>query len=233
VLFAQYDALREVRKRARRELAAEARRHEATRWLASCPGMGTVRVAQTPSVVVSPERASARAGSSGRTSAWPSSCARPRTGCAMREGGPLGARAGRQHPRGLNRNGNRTLKQVFKGAATTVIQQRPDDPLYTYYERLLANGTKPTLAKVSLARKIAATALAMWKHKAGSTTRRSPRSRRHSSSRVPARCVATGVVDAFAAEARAESGSEGSIHWMTGRGLPRGHARRAARSPHG
>jgi predicted metal-dependent HD superfamily phosphohydrolase len=32
------------------------------------------------------------------------------------------------------------------------------------YERLLADGTKPNLAKLTLARKIAATVLAMWKH---------------------------------------------------------------------
>jgi transposase len=125
--------------------------------------MGTVRVAQTLSVVVSPERF--------RTSRqfW------SYVGLAivMRSSSDWvrDAKAGRwvraqvASTRGLNRDGNRTLKQVFKGAATTVIQQRPDDPLYTYYERLLANGTKPTLAKVSLARKIAAIALAMWKHK--------------------------------------------------------------------
>ena len=70
-----------------------------------------------------------------------------------------------QSTRGLNLNCNRTLKQVFKGAATTVIRQLPDAPLHRDYERMLANGTKPNLAAVTLARKIAATALAMWKHK--------------------------------------------------------------------
>jgi hypothetical protein len=32
------------------------------------------------------------------------------------------------------------------------------------YERLLTQGTKPNLAKLTLARKIAATVLSMWKH---------------------------------------------------------------------
>jgi hypothetical protein len=55
------------------------------------------------------------------------------------------------------------LKYIFKGAATSVITQRNKDPIYARYERLLDGGTKPTLAKLSLARMIAATVLRMWK----------------------------------------------------------------------
>jgi hypothetical protein len=46
--------------------------------------------------------------------------------------------------RGLTRDFNRTLKQVFKGAATCVVGQHPTDPLHKDYERLLAAGTEPT-----------------------------------------------------------------------------------------
>jgi hypothetical protein len=53
---------------------------------------------------------------------------------------------------------------VFKGAATTVIAQLPGDPLHADYERMLQSGIKPTLAKLTLARKIAAMVLSMWKH---------------------------------------------------------------------
>ena len=74
-------------------------------------------------------------------------------------------RAKVQRTQGLTWNFNHTLREVFKGAATTVIQQYPDHPLHKDYERLLAAGTKPNLAKVTLARKIAAITLAMWKHK--------------------------------------------------------------------
>ena len=39
-----------------------------------------------------------------------------------------------QQTRGLNRNYNHTLKQIFKGAATTVIQRaREEEPLYRHY----------------------------------------------------------------------------------------------------
>ena len=65
--------------------------------------------------------------------------------------------------RGLSRQYNHVLKDIFKGAATTVITQRNKDPIYARYERLLDGGTKPTLAKLSLARMIAATVLRMWK----------------------------------------------------------------------
>ena len=37
-------------------------------------------------------------------------------------------------------------------------------PIYTRYERLVGGGTKPALAKLSLARMIAATVLRMWKN---------------------------------------------------------------------
>ena len=65
--------------------------------------------------------------------------------------------------RGLSRQHNRFLKAIFKGAATTVIMQRTQDPIHGRYQRLLDGGTKPTLAKLSLARMIAATVLRMWK----------------------------------------------------------------------
>ncbi len=49
-------------------------------------------------------------------------------------------------------------------SATTVITQLCKDPIHARYERLLDGGTKPTLAKLSLSRMIAATVLRMWKN---------------------------------------------------------------------
>lgn len=69
-----------------------------------------------------------------------------------------------QQTRGLSRRRNALLKAVFKGAATTVIRQLPDDPLHAHYLRMLDSGIKPTLAKLTLARRIAATVLSMWKN---------------------------------------------------------------------
>jgi hypothetical protein len=66
--------------------------------------------------------------------------------------------------RGLNRNRQATLKNVFKGAAKTVLTQ-PEHPLKLAYDRALAAGTKPNLAQLTLARRIAGAVLAMWKNK--------------------------------------------------------------------
>jgi hypothetical protein len=72
-------------------------------------------------------------------------------------------RAERLRTRGLNRNYNRRLKNIFKGAATTVITQRLG-PMVGDYQRALAQGTKRPMAKLTLARRISATVLAMWKN---------------------------------------------------------------------
>ena len=65
--------------------------------------------------------------------------------------------------RGLNRKRQPVLKAVFKGAATTVITQLREHSLHMDYERMLQSGIKPNLAKLTLARRIAAIVLSMWK----------------------------------------------------------------------
>lgn len=162
LLFEQYDALCQTRDRAQKAPVAESHRHPITRQLETCPGVGEIRAAQIVSVVVSPERFRTR------QQFW-SYCG---FGIVMRSSSdwvrtPRGGwtRATTTQTRGLNRNHNSFLKQVFKGAATSVIQQHPDDPLHKSYERLLEAGAKPNLAKLTLARKLAAITLTMWKKK--------------------------------------------------------------------
>ncbi len=75
----------------------------------------------------------------------------------------LGSRRAVPQTRGLWRQHNRFWKPIFKGAATTLIPQRHKDPIQARYQQLLDGGPKPTLAKLSLARMIAATVLRMWK----------------------------------------------------------------------
>jgi hypothetical protein len=50
---------------------------------------------------------------------------------------------------------------LFKGAAT-MASVRPG-PLQDFYQAALAKGIKPTMARLTLARKIAAIALTLWK----------------------------------------------------------------------
>ncbi len=62
---------------------------------------------------------------------------------------------------GLNANHNHDLKGIFKGAATTA-SVRPG-PFREFYASKLAQGMKPELARLTLARKIAAITLTVWK----------------------------------------------------------------------
>jgi hypothetical protein len=57
----------------------------------------------------------------------------------------------------VNKDHNHHLKDLFKGAATKA-SVRPG-PLLEIYQAALAKGTKPTMARLTLARKIAATTL--------------------------------------------------------------------------
>jgi transposase len=162
-LYAQYDALLPVRADAEQALVGEARRHAITLLLKTCPGMGEIRVAQLLATVVSPHRFRTR------QQFW-SYCG---LGVVMRSSADwvqqLDGRWQRetvQATRGLNRNHNRLLKCVFKGAATTVLgRSAAGDSLRQSYIKLTQAGTKPNLAKLTLARKLAATILAMWKNR--------------------------------------------------------------------
>ena len=62
---------------------------------------------------------------------------------------------------GLNDNHNHDLKNLFKGAAISA-STRPG-PLYDFYVGLLQKGMRPTMARLTLARKIATITLTLWK----------------------------------------------------------------------
>ena len=66
-----------------------------------------------------------------------------------------------QQIRGLNRNHNHEMKEIFKSAATRA--SCATGPFRDFYAALLTNGMKPEMARVTLARKIAAITLTLWK----------------------------------------------------------------------
>jgi transposase len=76
-------------------------------------------------------------------------------------GGKLRRSARAPRTRGLKHNHNPMLKSIFKGAATAAAAK--PGPLQDIYEACVARGTKPELAKVTLARKIASIVLRLWK----------------------------------------------------------------------
>jgi transposase len=162
-LYAQYDAVEEIRRQAEKDLVQEAHRHPISRVIETCPGLGPIRVAQMMSIVVSPGRFRTK------RQFW-SYCGfaivtRSSSDWVQKKDGGGWERAKVEQTRGLNFNHNHVLKHVFKGAATTVITQLANDPLHQDYQRLIAAGTKPNLAKLTIARKLAAIALAVWKSK--------------------------------------------------------------------
>jgi len=153
--------LEALKKEARGTMVRASHRHSIARILESAPGLGPVRVAQLIPIVITPHRFRTKRqfwkycgfGIVTRTSSdW-----------VLYDGRWIRARV--EQTRGLNPNCNRRLKALFKGAATTVLARRSDAGLCEHYDRLLENGTKPNLAKLTIARKIAAITLAMWKNK--------------------------------------------------------------------
>ena len=63
---------------------------------------------------------------------------------------------------GLNTNHNHDLKNIFKGAATRAASTV--GPFQDFYQACVARGVKPHLARLTLARKIAATTLLVWRN---------------------------------------------------------------------
>jgi transposase len=154
------EELEPLREEAEAWVLKEAKTHPIARKLATAPGMGPIRSAQLVAIVVDPHRF--------RTSRqfW-SYCGlgivTRSSSDWRRDRNNAWVRAAIRQTRGLTRKRNPLLKTVFKGAATTIIRQLPEDPWHQGYQRMLAAGTKPNLAKLTLARRIAATVLSMWK----------------------------------------------------------------------
>jgi|SRR5215469_9132594 len=63
--------------------------------------------------------------------------------------------------RGLNKSHNADLKYVYKSTASAAIVH--PGPWKDFHDGLLAKGMKPSMARLTLARKIAAITLILWK----------------------------------------------------------------------
>ncbi len=158
LLGREMDALAELKAEAQTAMVRESHRHKISRVLETLPGLGPVRVAQLLAIVVTPHRFRAK------RCFW-AYCG---LGVVMdtssdwvRDEGRW-VRAPVHRTRGLNRNFHHELKEVFKGAALSAISAR-SNPFRQSYDRLCAQGTKPNLARLTVARQLAATCLAMWK----------------------------------------------------------------------
>jgi len=156
-LYQELDTLSQIRQNAKRVMLIEARRHPPYRLVQTVPGLGPIRVAQILAAIALPERFRTK------RQLW--------TYCGLAVvtrssadyelvGGKIQRRKIRTVTRGLNWNFNRRMKEVFKAAAITGMQR---EPFQAYYAGLIAKGMREELARVTLARKIVAITLKVWK----------------------------------------------------------------------
>ena len=161
MLGRECDTLQALKEEAEDRMLAEAKKHPITSTLATAPGIGPIRAAQILATVMTPHRFRTKrqfwnycglAVVTSVTAQWQ----RGTTGNFVR--------AKEAMTRGLNRNRNGLLKHVFKGAAHHVACCMPNHPLHHDYQRMLTERVKPNLAQLTLARRIAAAVLSMWRH---------------------------------------------------------------------
>ena len=156
--YQQLDALRFLRQQARKELLAEARKHSATKLQRQIPGIGSLRAAHLVALMQTPHRFRTK------RQLWTYSGLALETHDSAQYRyvqGQLQRSRKPQQLRGLNANHNHDLKNIFKGAALRA--STCDGPLRDFYQNLLAKGMRPTMARLTLARKIAASTLMVWK----------------------------------------------------------------------
>jgi transposase len=157
-LYQQLDMLQYLRQQARRELLAESRKHAITVKLRQIPSMGPIRSALAVALIQTPHRFRTKR----QLWAYSGLALETRTSaenCYIQGG--LRRSKKQISIRGLNKDHNHDLKNLFKGAATRASVL--PGPFQDFYQRSLARGIKPTMARLTLARKIAAITLTLWK----------------------------------------------------------------------
>ncbi|MGA7064471.1 MAG: transposase [Candidatus Acidiferrales bacterium] len=156
--YQQLDALRPLRQEVRRELLAESKKHPATKLLRQIPAIGPIRAALLIALIQTPHRFRTK------RPLWKYSG----FGIEMHSSadyrkvqGQLQRSRKQVSVRGLNRDCNHDLKNLFKSAAT-IASVKPG-PFQAFYAALVAKGMRPEMARLTLARKIATIVLIVWK----------------------------------------------------------------------
>jgi len=157
-LYQELDALQALRHGVRRELIVECRKHAAAHWLQSVPFLGPIRAALLIGRVQTPHRFRTK------RQFW-TYCG---LGLETRDSGEYRVVNGRVERRcrpalirGLNWNHNHEMKNLFKSTATAASVRQ--GVWREFYLGLLAKGMRPEMARLTLARKIAAITLKIWK----------------------------------------------------------------------
>jgi transposase len=158
LLYQQLDGLQALRREVRPEFLAEGRKHKAAKLLRQIPCIGPIRAARLIALMQTPQRFRSK------RQLWTYSGLGIETHDSAQYrfvSGQLQRSRKPQQLRGLNRNHNHEMKEIFKSAATRASCSR--GPFHDFYTGLLAKGMRPEMARLTLARKIAAITLTLWK----------------------------------------------------------------------
>src|SRR5271165_4121573 len=157
-LYQQLDLVQQLRREARHDLILECRKHSETKLLRTVPWLGPIRVALLIGRVQTPHRFRSKR----QFWAYCGLGLETRSSADYRfVNGQLERRNKPVFIRGLNLNHNHDLKNLFKSAATGASSS--EGAFREFYEKLLQKGMKPEMARLTLARKIAAITLHVWK----------------------------------------------------------------------
>src|SRR6202035_2254451 len=219
--YQQLDALRVVRQEVRRDLLAESKKQKAWKRLCEIPSIGPIRAAVLLGILQTPHRFRTKRPlwNYGGLAIEMHSSADHR-----RVNGQLQRSRKNVLVRGLNRNCNHDLKNLFKGAAA-VASSKPG-PFQEFYTALVAKGMRPEMAHLTLARKIADRTDRMEER----SVLRRPTSETTNSLSVFDRIRSILVISlAVAVGFSRHSGSRASLSWLVRRCVPR--ARSLTRDP--
>lgn len=157
LLFMQLEELKKLKRAAQKAMVTESTKHEAHQVLRSVPELGPIRIAQIIATVDSPYRFRTK------RPFWNYlglAVVTKTTADHEVVDGRVRKRKKAVQTRGLNEDYNRRLKMIFKSAATHACGC---GAYKEYYEGLLRAGMRSEMARLAVARKLAATVLAVWK----------------------------------------------------------------------
>jgi transposase len=156
--YQQLDALRSLRQEVRKDLLAESKKHKIWKQLSKIPSLGPIRAAVLLGILQTAHRFRTK------RQLWTYSG----LGIEVHSSadhhvveGQLERKKKHIEIRGLNKNYNHDLKNLFKSAA--VVASTKPGPFEEFYTALVSKGMRPEMARLTLARKIATIVLIVWK----------------------------------------------------------------------
>ncbi len=154
-LYRQLDLLDALVVEAQAAVLKESRKHRGWSLLRTIPGIGELRAAVLVAEMVTPFRFRTKR----QLWSYVGLAVVTRSSADFKVVDGEIRKHKRTKTRGLTKAYNRTLKEVFKGAALDAIR----GGLGEFYTRRLQEGMAADMARLTLARKIAAIALTIWK----------------------------------------------------------------------